>query len=322
MQRIGLIRFSALGDIQLTEAIPRLLKARQPDLHITYITKHQWADLPAGWPAVDDVLALEAGESLADFSRRLKAARLDKIIDLHNNLRSRYLAPFAPRLPKHRLDKLLLVHARALLRFKSAPPPVWQRYLQLAGISFVSQDELRPQLVIEGERLLAGSGNALCLIPGSGRASKTWPADLWLDFLGRFLSADSRPVVILGGKTEAELGQQLAELNPDRVTTHCGRSSLAQSARLLAECRAVLCGDTGLMHMADAAGLPGIVLACSSHQRLGFWPSGGSLRVLEVDLDCRPCSHVGRKSCPKGHFNCARQLSPATVLEQLLEVMA
>ncbi len=322
MQRIGLIRFSALGDIQLTEAIPRLLKARQSDLHITYITKDQWAELPAGWPAVDEVLALESGESLADFSSRLKAARLDRILDLHNNLRSRYLAPFAPRLPKHRLDKLLLVHARPLLGLLTAPPPVWQRYLQLAGLEDLSDEATRPRLVIEGERLIAGSGNALCLIPGSGRATKTWPADLWLDFLRRFLEADSRPAVILGGKAEAELGQQLAELDPDRVTNYCGRLSLGRSARLLAECRAVLCGDTGLMHMADAADLPGCVLACSSHKRLGFWPSGKSLRVLEVDINCRPCSHVGRKSCPQGHFNCARQLEPARVLEEMLGVMA
>jgi heptosyltransferase II len=50
---------------------------------------------------------------------------------------------------------------------------------------------------------------------------------------------------------------------------------------------------------------------------LGFFPLGPLAAVMEQPLSCRPCSHVGRHRCPKGHFRCMRDLTPELVLEKI-----
>jgi heptosyltransferase-2 len=74
--------------------------------------------------------------------------------------------------------------------------------------------------------------------------------------------------------------------------------------------------------MADAAGVPGVALFGSTVRELGFFPIGGTLRVLERPLDCRPCSHVGRRACPLGHLDCLRSLEADLVLRTCLAAEA
>lgn len=321
MKTLGLVRFSALGDILLTEPVARLQKRADPGIRIVYLTKAQFASVPEGWPDIDQVIPLGPGESISSLRDRMKAAGVEQLVDLHANLRSRLLAPLSNRLPKHRLDKMLLVHARRLGHLLPDPGPVWQRYLRLLDLPCDDPEFCRPRLVVGGRRLGHGAACHISLVPGAGRATKTWPAEHWVEFLRLLLDRRSDSVVILGGAKERDLGLRLQRMNPARVSHHCGTASLAESARLVADSAAIVCGDTGLMHMADAAGVPGVMLAGSSHRRLGFYPSGASLRVLERDLPCRPCSHVGREVCPLKHFACMLELEPTQVFAHLEEVL-
>ncbi len=226
-----------------------------------------------------------------------------------------------PRLPKHRLQKLGLVRLpRALHGFLPQPPPVWRRLQRLA--EFQDGEHSRPRLVIQGEELRwrdPGPQAAEILVPGAGHWTKRWPAEHWITFLKALLEASPRPVEILGGPQEGDLAEELRRAAPDRVRTLCGELSLEESARRLVAGRRLLVGDTGLLHMADAAGVPGIALFGSTTRELGFFPAGPSLRVLERPEACRPCSHIGRDNCPEGHFRCMRDLSPQDVLAAYLD---
>ena len=318
-----LLRLSALGDILLSEPVPRVLKEREPGRRIVYVTRERFAAIPRGWPAVDQVLALPdriLGADLAALRRQLKALGPQRRIDLHNTLRSRRLWPCgAARLPKHRLQKWALVHGKALpARWRPAwPGPVWRRYLALAGLPD-APPELRPRLVVQGQVLRHGECRHELLVPGAGFATKAWPAERWLELLPLLLARSESPVLVLGGHAERALGERLAAVDPRRVTSLCGGTGLDETARLVAAARRVVTGDTGLLHMADAAGVPGVALYGSTTRELGFFPIGGGLQVLECELPCRPCSHVGRTRCPLGHFACLAGIGAPEVLELLL----
>jgi len=312
----ALLRLSALGDILLTEPVARLLKEREPGRRIVYITKERFAEVPRGWPAVDEVLALADpidSAALAGLRRRLDELGVDRRLDLHNTWRSHRLWPRADgRLAKHRWQKWRLVHGKLLPGRPAYPGPVWRRCLAAAGLGAVSDDE-RPRLLVEGRRLEWGARRHLALVPGAGFATKSWPEEHWALLLDALVEDWSEAVLLLGGAAEAGLGERLAARHPGRVENLCGRLGLAESARRVADARLVVCGDTGLLHMADAAGIPGVALFGSTVRDLGFPPLGGTLSVLECPLPCRPCSHTGRARCPLGHLDCLRGISPEDV---------
>ncbi len=67
--------------------------------------------------------------------------------------------------------------------------------------------------------------------------------------------------------------------------------------------------DSGPMHIATASGVPTLGIFGPTTRELGFFPYGPGHRVLQVDLECRPCGLHGAKSCPRGHFLCMNLIS-------------
>ncbi len=106
------------------------------------------------------------------------------------------------------------------------------------------------------------------------------------------------------------------------VVNLAGNCSLMQTAALLQQADAVLCNDTGLMHMASAFGKKLFVLFGSSSAAFGFLPYHTPYDLFEVDgLHCRPCSHIGRDHCPKGHFRCMNDLSQSLIAGKILDYL-
>ena len=76
------------------------------------------------------------------------------------------------------------------------------------------------------------------------------------------------------------------------------------------------------MHLARARQVPVVAIFGSTVRELGFAPTGDAVRIVErMDVECRPCSHIGRDSCPKGHFDCMQLITPDDVLEAMTELM-
>jgi heptosyltransferase-2 len=67
------------------------------------------------------------------------------------------------------------------------------------------------------------------------------------------------------------------------------------------------------MHVAEAVGTPVVAVFGSTTPKQGFAPRDPRSRVVEVDLECRPCGRHGRNACPLGHFRCMLDLPAATV---------
>ncbi|MBJ93991.1 MAG: hypothetical protein CMP23_05875 [Rickettsiales bacterium] len=123
----------------------------------------------------------------------------------------------------------------------------------------------------------------------AGLATKRWAMNDWLE-LGRLLrSAKARPIVTGGPGDEdyrlaAELGTAL------EAPVLAGDSTLSPAAWVsLADCvgRQLLC-DTGLAHLAAAAGLEPIVLFGPTDPARHA-PSGGTVVWGGRDLSCAPC---------------------------------
>jgi ADP-heptose:LPS heptosyltransferase len=96
--------------------------------------------------------------------------------------------------------------------------------------------------------------------PGAASGARRWPADRFAR-VARAEAAAGRPVAVTGGSAEVELARSVARaagLPYEAVLA--GRTSLEQLAALVAGAARVVCGDTGVAHLATALRTPSVVL--------------------------------------------------------------
>ena len=73
----------------------------------------------------------------------------------------------------------------------------------------------------------------------------------------------------------------------------CGKTSLREAAGIIARSRGFVGIDTGLAHIAAAVGAPTLVLFGATSE-IKNRPLGPRVRVITLDLDCRPCQMAPR----------------------------
>jgi heptosyltransferase-2 len=76
------------------------------------------------------------------------------------------------------------------------------------------------------------------------------------------------------------------------------------------------------MHLATAVKTPVLAIFGSTVKEWGFFPFRSTSIVVENNsLDCRPCTHIGKHTCPKKHFKCMMDISPEMVIEKFSKLI-
>lgn len=312
------IRFSSIGDIVLTSPVVRHIKCRIPDAEVHFVTKRAFAPLVANNPYIDKIHLLD--DSLAQLINRLRAEKFDHIIDLHDNLRSflikRLLGVPSQTYCKNRIGRWLLVSA-GINRMKGH---IVERYMKTLlpwnigddgkGLDFF----VAPDTTVDrGELPPAFASGFAVLVAGTMHFTKQLPLEKQIEICRGI----TWPILILGGKKEAELGEAIVRgANRDNLVNGCGAYSLSQSALWISLSKLVVTNDTGLMHIAAAYAKPILATYGNSVSAFGFDPYRvpASSQIFQVGLRCRPCSKFGGPACPKGHFNCMQQINSQAIV--------
>jgi len=322
--KVLVVRFSSIGDVVLTTPVIRGLK-QQAGADVHYLTKKAFRSIVEDNPFVDKVYSIEkrVGEVLPDLRRE----QYDHIIDLHRNLRSGQVKRGLSA-KKHSFHKLNLAKwLRVNLKIDRLPDlHIVDRYLRPvrdlgvradgAGLDYFIPENAKIDLASLAQKVFPddkhwckqlGSGAYIGLVIGAAHATKRLPPDLLTELAGQL----PKPVVLLGGPGDREVGDRIADAVPGVVNT-CGDFSLHGSASLIDQSAGLLTHDTGLMHIGAALGKHMVVIWGNTIPEFGMYPYDphhtGQAISFEVDnLSCRPCSKIGFQKCPKGHFACMRQ---------------
>lgn len=164
---------------------------------------------------------------------------------------------------------LLATGPRRLIAFGcgAVPAPEWRaeehevaRWCRLLEESGVPADPRRLGLDPPPVPPPPGAAGATVVHPGAGSPARRWPAARWAAVAAAEAAA-GRTVVVTGGAHEVALAREVASgagLPPTAVLA--GRTDVLGLAAVVAGAGRVVCGDTGVGHLATAFGRPSVVL--------------------------------------------------------------
>lgn len=334
MQSILVIRLSSLGDVVLSTPIVRQLQVTYPDSILDVAVAAPFAGVYEHNPRIRRLWSLEnteASDTHADelklsIKESLPRSGYDLIVDLQHNFRSslfrRGLGDNVVLAPKHRLEKLALVYFK---RKPVAITHVVERYRSAIANLPLMLDTDGPEVWLPNERAngtykppntkFASNDNVMrvALAPGARHATKRWPVSK-AAALCKMLVDEGAHVTLVGGLADVSICNAVEDAAGVSVDRADGASTVEQTVRALDDSDVLVTNDSGVMHLGAARRIPVVAIFGSTVKELGFTPFGTRFTVVEHDVQCRPCSHIGRATCPKGHFLCMESIAPATVL--------
>jgi ADP-heptose:LPS heptosyltransferase len=122
------------------------------------------------------------------------------------------------------------------------------------------RDPTRLDLELPPGPVTPGAQGATLLHPGAASPARRWPPERFAEVARAELAAGRR-VHVTGGPSEVELANEVAALaGLPASAVLAGREGVLGLARMVAAAARVVCGDTGVAHLATALRTPSVVL--------------------------------------------------------------
>lgn len=322
-KKILIIRLSSLGDVLLTTPMIRSLKKQNPSIEIDFVVRDEYKEILILNPYINKLYTLtREKDSQKLLKEELGRVNYDAVVDLQNNLRSRVITSKirSPkyRFNKNRLGKILLVRLKKNIMQELPPIPV--RYAQtLPGLM---PDDKGPEIFSREmpDDVLVSDKKYIGFCPGSKHFTKMWPKEYYIE-LGIKLTEEGYTIVLFGGRSDIDICREISLNIPGSINA-CNGDDILKTYVEMKMCKVIVCNDSGLMHTACAAETPVLAIFGSTVTDFGFAPYNNKNIILQnKSLYCRPCSHIGKNSCPEKHFNCMLELKPVTALQMIKQLL-
>ncbi|MFG6176298.1 lipopolysaccharide heptosyltransferase II [Halomonas sp. THAF12] len=330
-ERILVVGPSWVGDMVMAQSLFKTLKVRDPAARIGVVAPAWSRPILERMEEVDEVAALEVAHGEFGWAARRKLAaslrgRFERAIVLPRSWKSA-LVPFLARIPRrvgfHGEQRFGLLNERRRLE-KAVLDQTVKRFVSLglpaeeaaSGDFPIPRPALRrddANLASLHASLGIGSRPAIAMMPGAEYGpAKQWPL-AYFRSLAEALIAEGFEVRVMGGPKDQPAGETIAG-GLDHAHNLCGKTRLADAVDLLADCRQAVTNDSGLMHVAAAAGTR-IQAIYGSSSPAYTPPLTENAEIHYLALDCSPCFE---RTCPLGHTNCLKQQSPERLLRAIL----
>jgi lipopolysaccharide heptosyltransferase I len=330
--KILIIKPSSLGDVIHTLPFLKAVKDSFPDSKVDWVISRNLKGLLEGNPLINDLIIfdkdswrkpaklLKSLKEIYRFKKELSNRYYEIIVDLQGLLRSGLITCFTPGALKvgfadaregssmfygkkvradgavHAVDKNLLL-ARAIgatvknIEFPLLPDSKAQeRVLQLLGDN---------------------NDKYIVLSPSARWQSKRWPPAYFASLISRI----NIPVVITGSSSDRRIVKEITDESPGGIIDLCGRTDLKELVALIAGAGAVVCNDSGPMHIAAALNRPVIsIFGPTDYEKTGpyGWQKNKNLHVIRASVPCSPCF---KRKCKDPV--CMKKISVETVYDSL-----
>lgn len=244
--RILFVTASRIGDAVLSTGLLAHLAEIYPQARFTVACGAPAAPLFAAAPFVEKVIPMVKRKRAGhwrDLWAQCVGSWWSMVVDLRGSAIA-YLLPTCRRAvlksswePKHRLYHL----ASVLGEDKAFPPVLWNT----------------PDQAATAERLLPPGPFTLAVGPTANWGGKQWPAERFAQVALELTRDNQGRVVVFGAENERSSVLPLLDALPaERTVDLIGKVDLPTIHACLKRCQLYVGNDSGLMHMAAAAGIP------------------------------------------------------------------
>ena len=274
------ITATRIGDAVLSSGLIRKLAQEIPSARFTIVAGPDAAPLFAEVPGLDEVIVFSKARSGGHwFSlwNRVRRRNWGLVVDLRGSA----------------ISRLLRRRRRAVHRRVPGPPP--HKVVEASRVLNLGEDPAAPYLFTSQEtefralELTQGAGPILALAPAANWVGKTWPIERFAQAAIRLLGpggplAGGRLMVLGGPQDRHELAPLRNLVLKTRFIDLAGKVDLLTAYACLKHARLFIGNDSGLMHMAAAAGAPTLGLFGPSDEQL-YGPWGPKARAVRGPRD-------------------------------------
>ncbi len=277
--RILFITATRVGDAVLSTGVLKHLLSEYPNARVTIACGPAAAGLFESVPGLERIIILKKKKySLHWLS--LWATSVTRFWDIVVDFRNAPLSYLVPcrkawHLGRENMSDHRVVRMAGVLGLQNKPPSpyLWtaQKHKDRAA------------------EVLKGGGPLLALGPVANWRPKTWAADNFLELVNRLTSPEGilpgARIAVFGTESERQQAEKLIRaLPPDRVLDLMGKLSLLEIQACLEQADMFIGNDSGLMHMAAAAGTPTLGLFGPSREE-HYAPWGELTMAVRGELD-------------------------------------
>jgi len=333
VSRVLLVRPRFLGDVCLTLPALDAIRAACPRARIAYLVERESAPLLEGDPRVETLIAVpphpDARATLALLGR-LRDFAPEVAFDFFCNPRTATWT----RLSGARVrvgypnkgwrSALYTHHARprtlsaigfhlASLEALGWPAPGGVPRVHIGGPARAEADAALAEMGIASDARIAG------FHPGARWPTRRWDSANFVALAARFLAAERTGIALVtGGAGEDEAVGAIVEQLPRGRAHPIVGWPIARFVALQARCRAFVCGDTGPLHTAVAAGAPTLGLMSRNRPAMFFpYPESHGHHAYYARVECSPCH---RDRCDD--LRCLKRLTVEGAWQILADMLA
>jgi heptosyltransferase-1 len=351
IQRILIVKLSALGDVVHALPVVEYLGKAVPDAAIDWVVDKRFTPLLEGNPGLCRVIPLDLGRwktewtagdvrrEAADAVRTLREGNYDIAFDIQGNAKSGVVTRLSGAALRFGFDKGVVRESPNLLctnrKVRSNPDDVHvtQKILRVVSAPFGGKVPSRwtyPQIITSDaaeskasrvlEELLPGTTPRMAIHAGTTWNTKKMDPDFWAEVARLLRGRFPRIGVCLswGSEREKEEAEEIRTL-AGGATAVLPRLTLQELSALLKGCGYMLGPDTGPLHIAAAVGAKTVSIFRGSDGKYAA-PRGDGHRFLQAPLPCTACQIKGNKVCERD-AECRKSIPPEAAAAEMTALM-
>lgn len=273
-KRILIVRPDRIGDVVLSTAIPREIKAAYPDAYVAIMVRSYTADIFMNNPYVDELIIadeyLDEANPVYGLAKRIRAYKLTHALMLLPNKRINsilFLAGIGTRVGVGYKFYQFIKGVKSVSRKKYIPLRHEADYcMDLARKIGVETDNINPEIYLSADEkaeagkrkkeLLGGKKHLVAVHTTSGNSAPNWTTKEYAELINRLTENGDIRVVVTDNKVPEEI------TNMETVRYPNVGLKLRDSIINFAAVDCLVSASTGPMHICAALGVNTVSLFC------------------------------------------------------------
>jgi len=322
--RILIIRLSSIGDVILTTPILKKIKEKNKNIKIDFIVLDRFKDAIEGNLNIDNLIIFKKNtddgiKNIRQFSKILKENNYDYVFDLHSKIRSRLITSFLGvktfRYIKRSLYKTILVKF-GLIKYRVDNTIVKNYFdaFQVLGIKYSGED-LEFNFKKKDKKKVENYKKYVVFAPGASKNTKKWTIEGFGKLTELVKKKYRTEIILIGSLSEKEECDKINKISGNICINMAGKLSLKESGALLSKAKFLVTNDSGPFHIGRGVKTKSYVIFGPTDPNMFEYDELGVL--IYGNEPCSPCSLHGDKKCPKGHFNCMKNIRAEDIMKRI-----